>query len=332
MRMWRLPLLLLVALGLAPGTWVRPQLPAPDFRSPLSVERLALPHADLGALTFTGAWRLQSPNSHFGGYSALVVLDDDTALAASDRGRMLHVTLPGRGPIAFAFDYFGGQREDAKNQADIEALTRDPANGRLWAAYESTNQIERHDAGFHTVARVEPEAMEDWPGNAGPEAMVRLHDGRFIVLAEASPDWLATDNPALLFSGDPVEGAEPLAFRFAPPPGYRPVDMAELPDGRVLILLRDVHVGLPPRFVTRLIVADPAEIGADVPWRGKTVADITAPVPSENYEGMAIDSRGDTPVIWLISDDNTMRYQRTLLLRLEWRGYAKARGFPRAPR
>ena len=54
-------------------------------------------------------------------------------------------------------------------------------------------------------------------------------DGRFIVIGEGSPDWLGKGYPALLFSGDPVERAQSIAFGFVAPEGYRATDMAALP-------------------------------------------------------------------------------------------------------
>ena len=39
---------------------------------------------------------------------------------------------------------------------------------------------------------------------------------------------------------------------------------------------------------------------------------------AENYEGLAVEpGAGGRLTLWLVSDDNNMRFQRTLLLRLE---------------
>jgi len=66
-------------------------------------------------------------------------------------------------------------------------------------------------------------------------------------------------------------------------------------------------------------VADPAGIGGPGPWRGETVAEIVAPLPADNYEGLAVEPTADGgATLWIISDDNEMRFQRTLLLKLEW--------------
>lgn len=330
--MWRLVLLLVVMAGLAPGTWLRSPATPPDNRQLLTITPIAAGTDHLGALRVTGAWHLTSPNRHFHSYSALVALDDGRLLAGSDRGRMLRFAPPGMPFREPQLGFFGRRSEQDKALVDLESLTRDPATGRVWAGYEALNEIARYDASLRRVARVRPEAMRNWGVNTGPEAMVRLRDGRFIVIAEANPRWLADSTPGLLFPGDPIDGAEPSAFTFVPPGGYRPVDMAQLPDGRVLILLRKVDWGLPPGFSGQLMVADPAQIEPGTAWRGETIADLASPLPTDNYEGLAVVPHADGgATLWLISDDNEMLFQRTLLLRLEWPGREKARESPRAP-
>jgi hypothetical protein len=186
---------------------------------------------------------------------------------------------------------------------------------------------------LRTSAAVSPAAMRDWRATFGAEAMVRLADGRFVVLAEGSRDWFGEGMPGLVFPSDPVAGAPPAAFRFAPPPGFRPVDMAQLPDRRVLILLRRVDWGIPPVFSGKLMLADPVALRPGEEWRAEPVADLATPLPTDNYEGLAVEPDGKGGVVlWLISDDNEMALQRTLLLKLAWPANAKARGIARAPR
>jgi hypothetical protein len=329
--MGRFFLLLVVIVGLAP-TWFRTPNRADDTRPILTIERLRIAELKTGEVEIAGAWHLDSPNAHFGGYSALVPLSNGTLLALSDAGRMMRFTRPGSSDSAARFGFFAASAVRNKRFADLEAVTRDPARGSLWATYENTNQIERYDARLVATGLVRPPQMQGWPSNTGPEAIVRLADGRFVVLSEGSPGWFAADLPALLFPGDPVEGARPAPFRFRPPEGYRPVDMALLPDGRVLILLRRVILGLPPRFEAKLVLADPAEIEAGERWSGREIAHLAEPLPTDNYEGLAVEPGDDRAlVLWLISDDNKATFQRTLLLKLLWRPNEKARGVSRAP-
>lgn len=330
--MRKFALILVVLVGLAPGTWLWSPRPPADQRQILNMSALRVPNVHLGPLEPVGAWTLDSPNSVFGSYSALVALDDGTLLAASDKGSMMRFAPPGARPARVRIGYFGVDGSQPKRQLDIESLTRDPASGRLWLGFEGKNRIERHDADFRSVVTARPEAMRDWPGNQGAEAMVRLADGRFIVIAEGTHSWPDEEVPGLLFPSDPAAGAEPVAFRVVPPVGYQPVDMTQLPDGRVLILLRDVVWGLPPGFSGKLLLADPATIRAGEVWRTEPLADLEAPLPSDNYEGLAVvpDGSGGT-ILWLISDDNDSLAQRTILLKLRWPANAKARGNLRAP-
>ncbi len=318
--MRRLIAALALAAALAPGTWWRSSLPPPDERELLAITEIPVAGRSFGALELLGAWRLESGNRHFHGYSALAAMGDGTLLAASDRGDRLLFSPPGGPPRAPRFDFFAGVPAVAKKFADIEAMARDPASGRIWTALESANTVTRYEKDFTDAVTIAPPAMRDWPENGGPEAMARLADGRFVVLSEGDPALFAQGSPGLLFPGDPVEGTEAVSFRFRAPEGYSPVDAAQLPDGRVVILLRGFELGLPPRFTGKLVVADPARIEPGGEWPWLPVADLAPPLPMDNYEGMAIEPDGEGAVVlWLISDDNAMRFQRTLLLKFRWR-------------
>ena len=140
-------------------------------------------------------------------------------------------------------------------------------------------------------------------------------------------------SPALLFPGDPLGEGEPLAFRFKGPEGYSPTGAAALPDGRLLVIMRTWRFGVPPAFRCVIVLADPAQIASGEVWTGRVVARLQPPLPSDNYEGIAVRPRADGSfTVWVISDDNFMRHQRTLLLQLRWqeRAHEKARGKPRA--
>lgn len=328
--MKRLIVLCIVVLGLSPGLWWRSPPPLTHYDDGLTVVRMDAPER-VGDFQVLGLWQLASLNAHFGGYSALVLPGDGTLLAASDRGSILRMPPPDReGAAAMRELAEGGTM--AKRDGDIESLTRDPATGRLWFGFESSNSIERRDAQLGNPQRVRPTAMKGWPGNSGPEAMVRLADGRFLVISEGS-SMESGPSPALLFPGDPVEGARPLQFAFEAPDGMRPVDAVQLPDGDVLVLARKVEWALPPGFLTAIVRADPKGIEAGKPWRGEVVARFAGDLPRDNFEGLALDpdSPPDAPVLWLLSDDNGGEFQRTLLYKLRLAPTQKARGSPRTP-
>lgn len=323
---------MMVAIGVSPGTWLRSGPYVPDQRQRLYVSRLDVPRDAIGGgIDVAGAWRLRSTNHHFSGYSALLAMGDGTLLAMTDHRRQMRFTAPDAAHRSVSFDFFARPGAGNERVIDLESVTRDPVSGYLWGAYERTNHIERYDAD-RTIAQAWPRAMRSWPDNRGPEAMARLADGRFVVLSEGSPHWFAADLPGLVFAGDPVDGVEPKSFRFRPPEDFVPVDMAQLPDGRVLILLRALRWGLPPTFEGKLIVADPGTIRPGERWAWRDVAHLAAPLPMDNYEGLAVEPGEEGKlVLWLISDDNHSKFQRTLLLKLLWRPNEKARELPRAP-
>ena len=162
------------------------------------------------------------------------------------------------------------------------------------------------------------------PAGVGQSVInVKDPDGRFIVLEEGFDGFLESRrHQALLFARDPLLGDQPVQFAFAGDAAFSPTDMAQLPDGRVLILMRRLIWPFPLRFSGRIMIADPAAIRPGGVWRASEVAKLDAPLPVDNFEGIAIqphspDDRKDGQVtVWLISDNNNAATQRTLLWKL----------------
>ena len=316
---------LLLALLLAPGTWLRtpPARPGPAV---LRFVPLALPQDDgwPEGLQLSGGWQLAANDPGFGGFSALLLQADGRMRGFTDFGSTAQFPRPRPGtirpqlaplPPSPAIPYL----------PDVESAVQQP-DGALWLGYENHNALRRiAPDGSSRVVR--PAAMRNWGQNSGPEAMARLADGRFLVLAERGGD-------GLLFPGDPLEGRTPTRFRIAWPGDFRPTDMALLPDGRVLLLLRAIRWRLPP-FATMLALADPAAIRAGRAWPVTPLAVIDDPAIAENYEGLAVEpAAAGALTLWLISDDNRSALQRSLLLRFSWQPHRQTarEGTPREPR
>jgi len=318
----RLILLAIVIVALAPGTFVRSTLPPPDVESDITIARLTDLPENLGPFEVLNAWQLSSTNDWFGSYSALRATAPGRYLAVSDRGNALRFSIAG---AQLSDGTLSRLPQDAvyadKYASDVEALATQPETGAVWLAYEGLNAIERRNADLTERKRVRPKAMANWLGNSGPEAMLRFPDGRFIVIGEGTRAWTDKRLPAVMFNGDPVEAEEAVEFAFRAPEDFRPTDMAALPDGRVLILLRRIVWGLPPYFEIGLLVANPARIEEGKVWNGKLLTTFKRPFPTDNYEGLSVESDGGFPVILtLISDDNGISYQRTLVAQLQWDG------------
>jgi hypothetical protein len=320
-RARRLILISSIAAALLPVVWLYE--PASVRVQTLDIEfhPLPLPPQDeigdrLGPFRLTGAWRTSSRFFRFGGYSSLLSLGRGRMLALSDRGRRLEFSQPGvpqHPPVEGAT----GKR----GLFDAESATLDSATGTIWIGWENANVVTRQSLAFEPPKTRKPWPMGAWGSNGGAEAMVRLRDGRFVILREDFTGWWEDRlHQGLLFARDPLAG-KPRArvFSFAGPKGYSPTDMAQLPDGRVLILMRRLAWLLPPRFEGRIVIADPARIREGETWQGPVLARLEAPLPVDNFEGLAIEpasGRESAVTVWLISDDNGAATQRTLLWKL----------------
>lgn len=322
--------------GMLVLTWWRADILPIDPTAPVRAELVAQGSAEAGApdspLALVGVWHLDSETPDFGGYSALIALADGSLLAGSDNGTLLRIDNPGRAAMRGRYPELAVTEGRDKRDADLEALTLDRASGTISGAYERSNAIERYSPDLVRLARVKPAKMRRWRANGGPEAMVRLADGRFVVLAEVRLDSEAPGHPAVLFSGDPTLGEESVSFSFAAPEGMRPVDMTQLADGTVLVLLRRVEWYLPPRFGSAIAVLDPAAIEAGAIWQPERVIALPEAVLQEDYEGLAVEPGAPgTLRLWLTSDDNLSGFQRTLLVALDWRGQPATRKGARNP-
>ncbi|RNJ61383.1 MAG: esterase-like activity of phytase family protein [Porphyrobacter sp. IPPAS B-1204] len=321
-RTYRWLLLAVVVLGLSPGTFLRSEIGTRGDVAVVSVVPVPERSGVSGELTLTGAWELTSSHGWFGGFSALVAGEDAALIAGTDRGWLLDLDLSGDAPRAVPGSYrFVGERTRGRKEVvDLESLARDPATGTLWAGYEGNNTIARYVPGAQTAWSAPP-AMKNWSANSGPETMLRLTDGRFMVLAEGAVDGSDTVHEGLLFPGDPVQGARPFAFRFITPPDYDPVDATQVPDGRVLILLRRVEYALPARFDTAIAIADPRGITPGAAWPARVIQRLNGGVFADNFEGLAFVPSADDPAqgsLWVIADDNFSMFQRSLLARFDW--------------
>lgn len=320
--MLRRLMIALLIVGLAPGLWWRMPRPVPSFEQRVDIRAVPFDPAlaRLGPFRLTGVWHLTSPHEWFGGYSALLAIAPGRFLAFSDRGYVMDFPVsdqPSAGPARIGRAI--GDAKVMKAASDIEAATYDPQRDEIFLAMEFRNAIVRTTPALQGWQMAFPRLMQGWSGNQGPEAMVRLTDGRFIVLSERNGGWRDADShPAALLASDPTRGAPEQRFTFVGTDGARPTDMAQLPDGRVLILQRTLRWPFPPRFSGSILLADPATLQPEGQWSGTRLTRLEAPLPVDNFEGLAITpAAGGKVHVWLISDDNQAVTQRTLLWRLE---------------
>lgn len=312
-RRGRLIAALAVALLCAPGTWLRSEPPGAPAGDLAATQIRAARGTGTPGWALEGVWHLTSSDPQFGGFSALLAGENGAFTAFSDRGWRLDFAPPGS-PRAGSPSLAKVFPDPAEHHRffDIEAAVRDPATGTTWLASENRHAIHRFAAdGTPDGRRVLADEV-DWLPNQGIEAMVRLADGRFVVLPEGQPE-------GLLFAGDPVDGAQAARFRIAVPrQGYKITDAAILPDGRLLVLLRKLVRPSPsawPPFASLLAIGEVPEAGGT--FAPKAALSLDGILPRENYEGLALRERAAGEIeVWLIADDNVSVFQRSLLAKL----------------
>jgi hypothetical protein len=272
---------------------------------------------DLGELTYLGGVELTGPGRAFGGFSAMAVAGDRFTLL-SDAGAIVQFRL---GRDWQARDVrFGALPEGPgigwhKSDWDSESLTRDPVTGRYWIGFETANQIWRYSPDLgRAQAHAAPPTMARWTQNAGAEAMVRLRDGGFIVLGEDARGTRPDTRQGIWFAGDPtVAPARAVRFSYRPPPGFRPVDLAELPDGRLIVLNR--RFSLRTLFTASITLVERSAIRAGRVAQGREIARFEGSVVHDNFEALAVTQEAGATMLWIASDDNQAFFQRSLLLK-----------------
>ena len=311
--------------------------PAPDWDAlVVEVSGVSLNPADpgqasVGRLGFRGGLWLRSDDPRFGGLSDLrLAADRSSLLAVSDCGSVLEAGLvydeqgrlsglasprigPLRGPL-------GQPVRDG--EVDAEALAHDGEGGFV-VAFEGRPRLLAFPApgGLRGPGRElpVPGGLGRSGGNSGVEAMVRLADGRLLLLTEASDD--SRGAAGWIGRGDDWTAFEyPLVRDPGHEEPFRPTSAALLPGtGDVLVLERRY----PPVAVRiRRVPGTAFERGAGL--EGVEVARLEPPLSVDNFEGLdVVPGPGDEVRVFLVSDDNDCAKrpgalrrsaQRTLLL------------------
>ncbi len=314
MRRLLLAALIFLAIGPVPGMEQRRWRDVRIDRA--SAHRLDVPAEDAGMMRFVRGWHLVSPHSRFGGFSAVAKIGPDRFQLVGDNGWWTRLTLHPDGRLSdvrIRLLPTPGGGADRKKLSDVEAMQVDPATGRSWMALERVNEVRRFDA---ALTRIESHARlpgAAWPANSGAEAMVRLKDGRWLVFSEDARG--PRGREALLYDGDPaVPGTRATRFFYDSQGRGLVSDAAVLPDGRVLLIHR--RLGIKPIFTTIVALAEPADIAPGGTLTARTIGRVPAAL-ADNFEGAVVSSEQGRTFLWLVSDNNFNRWQRSLLLQFE---------------
>jgi hypothetical protein len=265
----------------------------------IELEPVRLDAAGFAPLRLAGAWTLTSDDPRLGGVSALAV-DQGRLLAITDSGVLVRMSKPGsRQPSALLGELPDGPGDARfKRHRDSEALVRDPVGRGWWVGFEKRHELWLYDRIFsRALQRIELPA-EEWGTNSGIEA-------------------LAADGPDLLAFPEP--GRSVLRIR-----GSRAVEMplngregpvseaANLPDGGVVLIER--------RLTWRGFRSALVMLERDGDGYRATVRFPLPLGPIDNPEALAVEPlAGGALRLWLATDDNYQRPQRTLLVALELR-------------
>jgi hypothetical protein len=200
-----------------------------------------------------------------------------------------------------------------KSNRDTEALVL--ADGQAWVGFERHNMIWRYrSSDWRALAASRPAILREWPGNAGPESLVALGDGRFIAIAEGMDE--AEFSDAALFDGNPADPATAsTSFRYRRLEGLRPTDAALLGPGRLLVLNRSIT--LFGGMVAKLAIVDLADARSGGTVSPRTIATFRSPVEVDNMEALSVNREQGRTIVRIASDDNFLPLQRTLLLEFE---------------
>lgn len=314
--------LIMAALLIAPSWSGPPRRPLLGARADIVATPLAN-RADgkAGALTYLGGVELTSGDAAFGGWSSMIVrngaLGEDVTLL-SDGGTIARFRMKDWRISAAGFGDLPAGPANAwfKMNRDSESMTRDPATGQIWVGFERTNEIWRYSPGLTLpAAHAVPRVMRDWSENGGAESMVRLRDGRFLVIAETDRNLKTGARNTILFDRDPVLIPRTgIRFGYIPPAEFDPSDAAQLPDGRILVLNRRLRLPW-IEWAASLVIVDPKDFRPGAIVRGQEIARIEAPMSVDNCEGLAITREGSAIILWIVSDDNISPLQRTLLVK-----------------
>jgi len=300
---------------------------APDARREitLTAQDVPLSLADptlmkVGRLRFLGGLALASADPDFGGLSGLMILADDQRLVGvTDQGHKFTCRLIFEGDrlrgVADAsleplLDGLG-KPLSGKAWSDAESVTR-LAAGSVLVGFERNHRVLMYGPGLSGPARnfETPKGLAKAPSNGGLESLAAWPDGRLIALTEQMKTAGGRLQAFLLKWGTWSQ------LEWTPSEkGFEPSDATVLPDGDLVVLERYWSARNPLKLSSRLLRVKGDSVRPGSVLRGELMAEFTAPLTSENFEGVAAfaDASGQTHIL-LVSDDNFSGLQRTLLL------------------
>ena len=291
------------------ATAMPPPAAGPD--RPTRIEARHIPLGLGGAtlapgVTYAGGLSLYGPDLH--GLSDLK-LDGDRVWAVSDFGALVRFTirldehgrLDGAGAaVVRALTGPDGAALSTKTQADAESLALLP-DGRVLIGFEGDHRIWSYGPnGAQPPARVSTPAGP-FARNQGLEALAAAPDGRWLAMGETGGAWLCDDRAC-----EPLPNA-PAAYA----DGFLTTGADVDPDGGWFIVQR--FYGPPLNLRARVLrMAPDGTLSAPL-------IQLRPPASVDNFEGIAAVRTATGTRLYLLSDDNAIVLQRTLLMAFDVR-------------
>jgi len=289
----------------------------------------------VGRLRYRGGLHITSTDGRFGGVSGLEAMPDGALLGVTDtgywfrfrplrdgEGRLVGVRDGDLDPLRDA----QGRPLEGKALSDAEGVRRD-ARGELLVSFEREHRVLRYARpGGDGVPLDTPEQIKGQPANGGIEAIAAWPAtdgeprGRVLLISERGRD---TDGNLRAWLLD-AQGWHTLSY---PTQGESlPTDAAVLPSGDLVVLER--QFGLFTEQGARLVLVPRARVVPGGKLAGETLAQWQKPWTVDNMEALAVTTDRDGPdggraggpeggngvLLWIMSDDNQSKTQRTLLM------------------
>ncbi len=328
------------ALAFLPLHWRMQALAAemPPGPVPISLSAAAVPLQandrrafKAGKLRYMGGLYVTSSERRFGGWSALIVSPDGKKLlSVSDNSYWLLADIEYRdgnlsglsgGVLAPILDANGLPLRPP--WADSESVTSvhgdfpiGNPDGVACLGFETKDRVDCYALGrdaflARPVSRPMPPEIKHNVPNKGFEGIAQLPDGRLLAITERTLDAAGNMKGWIV---DPDGSSVTLSLR-----RHKPYDLSDLclaPDGYIYTLERRFSfIGGPGMRIRRI---DPKTLQAGAVLDGELIADLDGDYSIDNMEGLSIRRAPDGhEIFYLISDDNYLKLQRTLLLMFE---------------
>jgi hypothetical protein len=287
-----------------------------------------------GSLTYRGGLYLTSNDANFGGLSDLAVsASGDRILAISDRGRWFRARLSydERGDLAGLSDgdlapmlvEFGEAKRNRQRDAEGLTLERDgDLDGPVIVSFEQVSRVLRYDFSKGPETLPVPIATGPWVSslinNRQLEALTLLSPNSLLLLGESKPPGSSDHIGAIeAYPGTSMPVSKVLSVASHDP--FDITSVAKAPGGGIFMLERRFSLlgglGAQVRFVPEHEISEGARL------QGQVLMNLSFQDANiDNMEGIAVrrGKNGET-FLYLISDNNFSRFQRTLLMMFEWK-------------